>query len=182
MLAPVTEVIIYNDILIRSMPPKLTITGIPARFQSIWRPDSTLNRGEEAPIQTSTIASGFSSGEDDTNDDDTNDDDTNDNNTNDNDTNDNDTNDNDNTEPPPLQTPITLSNIQGRPQKRKRSQEEEDILQGKGKTRALSPNEYIILLKICLWIADTYRTAEAATFFKNVTSQGERAIKRLLFG
>ncbi|ELR03078.1 hypothetical protein GMDG_05922 [Pseudogymnoascus destructans 20631-21] len=138
------------------MPPKPMITSVPAGFQGMWRLDPTLNRGESTPIQAITMAGGFYSGGEDS-DDDGGDDDGDDENQSENGT--------------PNQAPPLQSNTQGRPRKKRKSKgEEEDILQGNGRSRVMSPGDYIILLKICLRMADTYRSPEAATFFKNVAA------------
>ncbi|ELR09975.1 hypothetical protein VC83_06377 [Pseudogymnoascus destructans] len=126
------------------MPPKLTITGIPASFQSFWNSDSNLNRGDSPLIRATPPVDVFPLDDD------------------------SDIYDGDDYSLPTPTSTNRDSNIQGRPKKRQRQGEEEDTIQGKG--RILSPEDYIILLKICLRMGPTYRSTEAVPFFNNVTA------------
>jgi hypothetical protein len=157
----VIKVIIYNYIrhILYTMPPKST-SSVPARLQTVWQASSTLNRGYDAPIQASPSAfasssylpiDGDSSAEEDEDDENGS--------------------SQSELELPPLRA-ITKSQETTRKQ---RKGKEEDILQGKVSRRpSIAPDEYIILLKICMHMSDTYRSAEGATFFKNVTADWQK--------
>ncbi|OAF56468.1 hypothetical protein VC83_06642 [Pseudogymnoascus destructans] len=134
------------------MPP--ATTAVPTALQSVWRVSITSNKGFESP---SRLASSSNSRSQSVFDDDYDDEES----------------ELDGSPLPftPITTNSTIITTQQTPiRKRKRGQEVDIQDDNGGRRPALSNQEHIILLKICMRLSHTYRTSEAATFFRNVTA------------